>query len=332
MMRTPAFWSGGATWQSMLLAPLGWLYGAITLHRLARKGWRAPVPVISIGNFTAGGAGKTPAALTLAKALIAHGETPFFITRGYGGRERGPLRVDPARHGVGDVGDEPLLLALTAPTVVARDRAAGAELAVSQGASCLVLDDGLQNPDLEKDFSLAVIDGGFGFGNGKCVPAGPLRAPLAPMLAHVDAVIVVGEDRHAASQEIAGRVPVHGAIIAVAAETALSLKGRRVLGFCGIGRPEKFRATLEECGALLDGFEAFADHHRYSEAEARALIGMAERSGTLLVTTEKDHVRLGGSLALDALAARAMPVPIALDLAPGLLEAVYRALELARKR
>lgn len=327
-MKTPDFWRRH-DWQSLLLAPFGWIYGALTLRRMARPGWRAPVPVISVGNFTAGGAGKTPTAIAIAKALIARGERPFFLTRGHGGREAGPLRVDPSRQSAGDIGDEPLLLVRHAPVIVARDRAAGARLAIAAGASCLVLDDALQNPALAKDFSLAVIDGGFGFGNGRCVPAGPLRAPVAASLARVDAVLVIGKDETGAGRAVAGEIPVFAAEMrpSMGAEV---LAGREVAAFSGIGRPEKFRDTLTALGAKVVAFHAFADHHAFTDAEARSLLASAgERT---LVTTEKDHVRLKGTPVLEALAARVMAVPIEIALDPALVAAIYRAVDSLRSR
>lgn len=327
-MKTPDFWRHRG-WQSLLLAPFGWIYGALTLRRMAKPGWRAPMPVISVGNFTAGGAGKTPTAIAIAKALIARGERPFFLTRGHGGREAGPLRVDPSRHRAIEVGDEPLLLARHAPVIVARDRAAGARMAIAEGASCLVLDDALQNPALTKDFSLAVIDGGFGFGNGRCVPAGPLRAPVAASLAKVDAVLVIGPDEAGAGRTVASEIPVFTAEMRPSAGTEM-LAGREVIAFSGIGRPEKFRDTLTALGAKIVAFHAFADHHAFTDAEAQSLLASAgERT---LVTTEKDHVRLKGTPALDDLAARAMAVPIEIVLDPALIAAIYRAVDSLRSR
>lgn len=327
-MKTPDFWRHRG-WQSLLLAPFGWIYGALTLRRMAKPGSRAPVPVISVGNFTAGGAGKTPTAIAIAKALIARGERPFFLTRGHGGREAGPLRVDPSRHRAIEVGDEPLLLARHAPVIVARDRAAGARMAIAEGASCLVLDDALQNPALTKDFSLAVIDGGFGFGNGRCVPAGPLRAPVAASLAKVDAVLVIGPDEAGAGRTVASEIPVFTAEMRPSAGTEM-LAGREVIAFSGIGRPEKFRGTLTALGARIVAFHAFADHHAFTDAEAQSLLASAgERT---LVTTEKDHVRLKGTPALDDLAARAMAVPIEIVLDPALIAAIYRAVDSLRSR
>ncbi|MCA3636509.1 MAG: tetraacyldisaccharide 4'-kinase, partial [Methylobacterium sp.] len=213
-MRAPAFWqAGGNRLAAWLLAPIGWLYGRIALARLAREGERVALPVIAIGNFTAGGAGKTPVARAIATALAQRGEKPFILSRGYGGSLRGPHRVEPAHDNAAMVGDEPLMLARTCPVIVSRDRRAGAKLAIQQGASVLVLDDALHNPHLAKDFALAVVDGGAGFGNGFCLPAGPLRAPVEPMLAQTDAVLMIGADRYHVAVELRGR-PIFASAIA----------------------------------------------------------------------------------------------------------------------
>lgn len=331
-MKAPAFWNReGAGWPARLLSPFGALYGWLTLRRMARPGWRAPVPVISIGNFTAGGAGKTPTTITLANALIARGETPFILTRGYGGREKGPLRVDPARHAADAVGDEPLLIARTAPVIVARDREAGARLAIAEGASVILLDDALQNPALIKDFSLAVVDGGFGFGNGRCVPAGPLRAPVSGQLARVDAVLIIGADEANVEREMTGK-PFFATRFQPESKTVSALSGRRLLAFCGIGRPEKFRQTLIEAGLDVEAFQPFADHHAFTPHEAEALIKAADAFNLTLVTTEKDHTRLTGHGVLQRLAAYATPLPVRLPLPAPLLDAVQRAIDSVRRR
>lgn len=329
-MKTPSFWGKDARSPLIpLLAPIGALYGRMTLARLSRPGWRAPIPVISIGNFTAGGAGKTPTAIAIAKALIASGERPAFISRGYGGRQAGPIQVDRTRHDARDVGDEPLLLAAIAPTFVARRRDLGAQRALAIGASVLILDDALQNPDLVKDFSLAVIDGGFGLGNGFCVPAGPLRAPLAPMLPFVDAVLAIDG---ASPPELGVAVPGFSAALVPDAAVAARLRGQRVLGFCGLGRPTKFRETLLKLGAHVAEFHAFADHHPYDEADAGALLRRAVEADLILVTTTKDHMRLLSGELRKQLAARAMALPVEIELPRPLLERLHVALDSARSR
>ncbi|WP_457106168.1 tetraacyldisaccharide 4'-kinase [Methylobacterium sp. P5_C11] len=296
-MRPPGFWSAAPNHPAARgLAPLGAVYGALVARRMDRPGARAGCPVLCLGNFTLGGAGKTPSALAVAGLLAELGRAPAFLTRGYGGRHAGPVRVDPDRHGAAEVGDEPLLLARRAPTVVSRDRPAGAALCRSLGADVIVMDDGLQNPSLAKDLSLAVVDGATGIGNGLPFPAGPLRAPLARQWPHVGGLIVVGDG--AAGDAVARMarqrgLPVHRARLVPATD---DLAGRRCLAFAGIGRPEKFFATLIESGAVIAGTRPFPDHHPYRAAELVDLLEAAGRLGADLVTTEKDAARLPAAL------------------------------------
>lgn len=332
LMRAPAFWqAGGNRLAAWLLAPIGWLYGRITLARLAREGERVALPVIAIGNFTAGGAGKTPVARALATALAQRGEKPFILSRGYGGSLRGPHRVEPAHDNAAMVGDEPLMLARTCPVIVSRDRRAGAKLAIQQGASVLVLDDALHNPHLAKDFALAVVDGGAGFGNGFCLPAGPLRAPFRPMLRHMDAILMIGADRHHVAVEWGGR-PIFASAIAADPRMAEALRGQCVLAFCGIGRPEKFAETLREIGAEIVRLRAFPDHHAFTESEASALLSEAGKLGAMLVTTEKDAMRLAGGPAREKLREAAKVLPVSVPLPDDLLAAIYRAVDSSRSR
>ena len=312
-MREPAFWWGEGSFASALLAPLAALYGAVAQWRLGRGGERAGAPVVCVGNLTVGGAGKTPTALALARMLAAAGERPMFLSRGYGGALAGPLLVDPARHRAREVGDEPLLLARTAPTIVARDRVKGAGIAGD--ASVIVMDDGFHNPSLVKDFSVLVVDGRRGTGNGRVIPAGPLRAPLEAQLARAHALIVVGGLRRAA--DIAERarganIPVLQACLRPDADVIAWLRGRQVLAFAGIADPEKFFATLAEAGVVLAAARSFPDHHRYTRAEAVALCDDAQRAGLVLMTTEKDLARLAGEDQVKELVARAKALPVTL--------------------
>lgn len=296
-MRAPRFWSAATPgFAARLLSPLGSLYGAITARRMARPGANGGLPVICVGNLVAGGAGKTPTARAIAHVLRDRfGRRPFILSRGYGGALAGPLRVLPDRHGPGDVGDEPLLLARGHPVIVARDRLAGARLAIAQGADCLVMDDGLQNPALTKTLRLAVIDGAYGIGNGLCLPAGPLRAPLAAQWPFVDAVIIIGPgeagDRLEAAAREAGK-PVLRAALQPDPACAARLAGRRVLALCGIGRPEKFSTTLREAGARIIQSRDFPDHHPYRAADVEAVLGEARVAGLTIATTQKDWVKL----------------------------------------
>lgn len=294
-MREPGFWHGPASLNSHLLKPLGALYGAVAARRLRRKGLNAGIPVLCVGNYHVGGAGKTPAVLALAKLLGELGETPVVLSRGYGGSLRGPIRVDPGRHAASDVGDEPLMLAGHLPVVVSRKRADGVPLARSRGATVILMDDGFQSPAIVKDVSLIVIDSERGIGNGQVFPAGPLRAPLRPQLARTDALIIVGDGTAAAAvaAEIAGQgKPVVRARLKPDEAQVASLRGKRVLAFAGIGDPTRFFNTLRACGIEVAGQRAFADHHPYSQGEVESLIAEAKRDGLTLVTTEKDLARL----------------------------------------
>lgn len=292
-MRAPDFWRRRGA-PSALLAPLGAAYGAaaIVRRRLARP-WRAAVPVVCVGNITVGGAGKTPLAIALCRHLEAAGMTPHLISRGYGGRTIGPCRIDPDRHGADAVGDEPLLLAAVAPTWVARDRAAAARAAEDAGAGCLVLDDGLQNFGLAKDLSVIAIDGGYGFGNRRVVPAGPLREPLGAGLARTNAAVVIGTDQAGGGSLAAASMPVYAADMAPLAGPARDgIAGRDVLAFAGIGRPAKFHDTLRGLGCRLVATEDFPDHHPYGADEVARIVERAAAAGALAVTTAKDAVRL----------------------------------------
>jgi tetraacyldisaccharide 4'-kinase len=307
-MRAPEFWKHRGL-AARMLAPLGALYGASVAWK-ARKPtpFHAGAKVICVGNLTAGGSGKTPVAIAIAGALCNRGAKVFFLTRGYGGQERGPLQVTHA-HNAADVGDEALLLARTAPTIVARDRAQGAALATSLGAGAIVMDDGHQNFTLAKDLSLVVVDGQSGFGNGLMIPAGPLREPVRQGLARADAVIVIGSGGQSPED---GRAPVHSDSVWTAPGGHPDLQGyagpvlharlkplgagfqnRRVFAFAGIGRPEKFTASLLEAGALVTGAQYFPDHHVYRPGEIAALKARAQDAQ--LITTEKDFVRLSAA-------------------------------------
>lgn len=289
-MRAPDFWRRESL-AGRLLSPLGAVYGWMVARRLREANpYRPMVPVICVGNIVAGGAGKTPVCLALAAALRARGRQPHFLTRGYGGTEAGPRLVDPVRHSAARVGDEALLLAETAPAWVARWRPDGAQAAVQMGCDILVMDDGFQNPTMAKDLSLVVVDGGYGFGNGRIIPAGPCREPVAAALARADAVVLIGEDTAGVAAGLGG-IPLLRARLVPGAE-AQALRGRRVMAFAGIGRPAKFFATVRECGAEIAASRSFADHHPYDRAEIAALAAEAEKTGALLVTTAKDAVRV----------------------------------------
>lgn len=293
-LRAPFWWYRRKGAIAAALAPLGRLYGrqAEKRFRLAEP-YRSRLPVICIGNFTAGGGGKTPTAIAIAALLKELGQKPAFLTRGYGGTCQGPVLVEKGQSAK-TVGDEPLLLAGVAPSMVSADRAAGAKAIEASDASVTVMDDGFQNPSLAKDLSLVVVDSESGIGNGLVMPAGPLRAPLAAQIARANALIVIGDGGKAARL-----------VEAFTAQDKPVLKARMVprqdkrwlsvlptIGFAGIARPEKFFATLRNEGARLIDTRAYPDHYRYSERQARSLLKEAKDYNAMLVTTEKDYVRL----------------------------------------
>lgn len=310
-MRAPAFWWQAPGLWSGVLAPFGAIYGAIAGARMQRAGARANVPVICVGDPTVGGAGKTPVAIAVAKTLIAQGKRPYFLTRGYGGREPGPLLLDPAKHGAAEVGDEPLLLAAVAPVVVSADRVAGAKLAAQSGADVIVMDDGFQNPALFKNLSLLVIDAKGGVGNGRVFPAGPLRAPLMQQLERANAAVLIGNGE-AGEQAARQARQVLRATIVPDAGAAAALQGKALLAYAGIGRPEKFFATLESVGGNIAERRAFPDHHAFSAGEASELLSAARRRNLTLVTTGKDLARMQGNAALRELAGASQVLPITL--------------------
>ena len=292
-MKAPAFWSPGQGGMlGALLSPLGMLYGYGTYaRRLFSRPWSCPVPVVCVGNLIAGGAGKTPVVMDLASRLLAKGVTPHLISRGYGGTEKGPLRVSTDRYDARLVGDEPLLLSTIAPTWVADNRQAACRAAMADGAMCMVFDDGFQDPSVTKDLSLVVVDGGYGFGNGSLIPAGPLRESVAQGLSRADAVIVIGDDTADIARQVSGRCPMLQATLKPGAE-AEALAGTPVSAFAGIGRPDKFFDTLRQAGCDVRQTKAFPDHYNFTKKDLEGLRENAAKHGCKLVTTQKDLMRI----------------------------------------
>ena len=287
-MRTPRFWQQ-KNWLSNLLLPASFLYGlGAMLDRRLTPPQRAALPVLSIGNVTAGGAGKTPVTMALIPLLQSLGQQPHIISRGYGGSATAAHRVLPSDDWQ-QVGDEPLLLANAAPTWVATKRMNAACAAQAAGANMVVADDAHQHHAIAKDVSLLVIDGHYGIGNGRLLPAGPLREPFAAALARADAVVMIGEDRHGLSPKI--NKPIFTASLAPQGDTAW-LNRAKLLAFAGLARPQKFYDTLISLGANIIGYQDFADHHPYTRSEIESLIAAAKIQGAILITTAKDAVKI----------------------------------------
>ncbi|QGM92881.1 tetraacyldisaccharide 4'-kinase [Methylocystis rosea] len=311
-MRAPAFWrEDGAA--ARLLSPLGALYGGIARYRLARDAPRANLPTVVIGGLTAGGDGKTPLAIAIAQRLNAAGERPALLTRGYRRRRGGTssFLVDLTRHGADEIGDEALLLARAAPTIVGSDRLASADLAQRQGATVVILDDGFHSRRVTPDLTLIVVDSDYGAGNGRCMPAGPLRAPLDAQLAAADMLVVVGDGLP--GRDIAARAnkPVIAAHLAPDSGAIEAMKRARLVAFAGIARPEKFFSLLEASGADVAARVSFDDHRRFTQRDYATLSKLRHAHGARLVTTEKDAARMGGQLA--TLGVDTLPVTLVFD-------------------
>lgn len=308
-MRAPEFWTGEGPAAKLAIAaltPFGWGYAATVKYKAAHaKPYRSKAKVICVGNLTAGGTGKTPITIAIARALIERQQKVRILTRGYGGRTKGPAAVHPQADTAFEVGDEALLLAAAAPVIVARDRAEGAKLAEQKGVDVIVMDDGHQNFSLGKDLSLVVVDSEEGFGNGRVLPAGPLRESVESGLARADAIIVTGEG--VVDFPDFGMPVLRARLIPV---DVLRLEGKRVVAFAGIGRPPKFFAALRKLGAEVFEEYAFADHHTYTPSDLGRLRQQAHTANAMLVTTEKDFVRLPPAQRLDV---RYIPVRAAFE-------------------
>lgn len=296
---TPSFWypkdKADLPLQAKLLQPLSWLYKCgFNIHQGVSNSQNAEIPIICIGNLSAGGTGKTPTCISFVDHLREAGivQNPYFLMRGYGGAERGPLLVDLKKHNAWDVGDEPLILAQHAPTIISADRVAGAKLAAAQSADVVIMDDGLQNPGIHKDLTIIVVNGEMGFGNGLMMPAGPLREPLSSGLAKADAFFLIGQDKADAKALLPSGIPIFEAELE-AEQDKLPAKDQKYLAFAGLGYPEKFFNFLkDELGYDIVETLAFADHCPYHRQDVQDLRKKAKDKDAMLITTVKDYLRL----------------------------------------
>lgn len=314
-MRAPSFWSKPAGPFAGFLAVAGTPYHLATRLRFALgRPKDVGVPVICVGNFTAGGAGKTPTVIAIAKHLISQGHNPIFLSKGYGGSTIGPVLVDATRHLANQVGDEPLLLCRTGPVIVAKNRLAGARAAIEAGADIIIMDDGLQDPSLKKAVTIAIVDGQTGIGNGQVIPAGPLRARIGFQLSHTDAILLVGTGKageQVSAQAKSAAIPCFQATIQPSVD-APQISGKKILAFAGIGRPEKFFQTLRETGAEIVDTISYSDHHVFNDADALHLLECAKKLDAALFTTEKDLVRISNDGAQKELKRLATGLPVEL--------------------
>jgi len=286
-VKTPTHWKS-INLLSLILYPFGLLYGFATALRLIfKKPLRVEAKVICVGNLTAGGTGKTPVSVSLAKLLQQNGKKPFFVSRGYGGRLKG-IQVSPQKHSAVDVGDEPLILARQAPVIINPNRYQGALMAAMEGADYIIMDDGYQNPSLYKDCSLLVIDGSVGFGNGFCIPAGPMREFKNLGLKRANAVVIIGQDKYNLAKDFTD-IPVFKGKIKAVSPSPLTYD---VVAFAGIGRPSKFYDSLKECGFNVVATQDFPDHHFYTEAELQQLLDLGKKHKSPVYTTSKDFVKI----------------------------------------
>ena len=300
-MQAPKFWYRSRSWQAVLLSPFGALYALASARRQKNaRPVQVGVPVMCIGNLNVGGTGKTPTTIAIAQLLTARGMDVHIVSRGYGGSLTAVIQVDPRRHTADEAGDEPLLMAAFVPTWVANERVAGARAAAAEGADIILLDDGFQDPSLFKDVSIVIVDAARGFGNGRCLPAGPLREPVRVGMKRADAIISIGEpEAQARFQKKSATQIDHQSHLKARLkpiEMGMPWAEGRYLAFAGIGDPEKFFMTLRGLGASLVRTVALDDHQKLARPMIQRLQKEAQAMNAQLVTTEKDAARLPADL------------------------------------
>lgn len=317
MLKRPKFWQVKFSLISILLIPFSFLYEVVSRQKLKQKSLLGPIPIICVGNFIAGGAGKTPTALYIADQLNAWGKKPFILMRGFGGNIKTATQIDIKQHNALEVGDEALMSAKYHPTIIGSDRFACAQLALQNGADIAIMDDGFQNPFLHKDLSLLVIDD-YGLGNGRLLPSGPLREKPANALKRADAVIVISEN------SIVPKLPPNQLpmIFAKTKPIITEQLPKKLIAFAGIASPEKFWRSLVTMGLSPIECHAFGDHHNFSEKEVDFLLARAKNFSAELITTEKDIARLQNQPAskLAVLAEKTYTLPIMLKITSGKTE------------
>lgn len=296
MIRTPKFWYKKSGVLSLALSPLSVAYQAVSQRKINKTSrYTSKIPVLCIGNLTAGGSGKTPVVGALAQLFKQQGKKPHILSRGYGGKIRGTTKVNTDIHTAKEVGDEPFMHAKNNTCWVSPNRVQAAKMIENGGnADLIIMDDGFQNPDLKKNVSIVVVDGNVAFGNEHIIPAGPLREPIDEGIKRADALIIMGDDRHYLTERFSYLMPVFQGYLTPDTNTKI-WSGKKIVGFTGIGRPEKFRQTLLSIGADIKDFIPFADHHFFSLSDINKLVRLSEKHDAQLVTTEKDWGRLPAS-------------------------------------
>jgi tetraacyldisaccharide 4'-kinase len=321
--------------QMVSLLPASFVYNFIASKRMAQEGLEIDIPVICVGNPVAGGAGKTPTAIKIAELLSAQGLKPVFLLRGYGGTLKGPVQVSDTEHSARHVGDEALMLSKLHPTVIAANRVDGALMAAELAADVIIMDDGFQNPGLQKNLSILVVDAAQGVGNGFVIPAGPLRLSLKNQILRAQAILLIGEGD--AAVPVVRQAAKHGVPVFSAKRKNIIPKillDKRLFAYAGIGNPRKFFDGLLGMGLNVISTFPFPDHHFYSEKDAEHILSYAEERKLSIVTTQKDHVRFyeGTKRAELASKSHVIPLELVIEDEKGFLRMIDKSISLDKKR